>query len=433
MNEVGSDNVDARDQAVFDVGSRSGRLRWTSLSSVGLAAGASTLACLIFIRMTAQGVGSDIMLHAAIARQEVADGRWFTYTLWSPLVMIVSASGRLMSLRVASVLLLTIAVAAKVTISRQLLQRWGTGPQAAVVCAAALVVATPILAVGTPALHGIVDVSSLRGSIYLGQFSATLWHNSTSIAALPLVLLAAAAARRALETPSARLSMQMGLWLAASVLMKPNYVLAALPVLFVWMFAVNRRQNQSTWGATLRALAWCAVPSLAVLAVQFPLVRTDPFVEPSRFSWDPFVVWRYFTGSPFRSAVLSLAFPIAATVATLILRRRGQWWLWCCWLITAVAVVELALLGERSRVTGELIYSGNWFWGTHAAVMVLFMASAAALASATTHQGLSIRTPGMRTWQVAVVGAAWLVLGVHAASGGLYVWRLFHFEVGFAS
>lgn len=394
-------------------GTRSGRL-----AAVLLAVVAATLAYFIFVRMSTRGVNSDILTHISIARREIAAGRWFSYTLWSPLLILVSGNGSVMNPKTAAVLLLTLAVAAKAVLSRAVLREWGAQNRTSILCALGCIVATPVLALGEQALHGMPDPSPLAGAIYLGRFSPTVWHNSTSIAALPLVLVAAAAARRALAAPELRTCIAMGLWLAASALMKPSFAMAAMPVLAAVLL----------WRRTrIACLAWAFVPALLVILVQAYLIRTDKVITLHSFVWDPLSVWRYYAASPLRAALQSLAFPILATATILCLRRRGEWWLWCSWAVMGVAIAQLALIGERVGPGGTENFDGNWFWGPHAAILVLFLACAAALAGATAAPAK------LAGWPRALAACSWIAFGLHVATGLLYIWRLFEFHNGFAT
>jgi len=398
-----------------------------STTTVLIAAVAAALAYVIFVRMSTRGINSDILSHISIARREIAAGRWFSYTLWSPLIIVVSGNGSVMNPKTASVLLLTIAVAAKAVLSRAVIREWGAENRTAILCALGCIVATPVLALGDQALHGMTDTSVLSGAIYLGRFSPTVWHNSTSIASLPLIIVAAAASRRALASPALRACIAMGLWLAASALMKPSFVMASMPVLAPVLLWRLYRGPAGT-RTRIACLAWAFVPALLVILAQAQLIRTDPVIVVHRFVWDPLSVWRHYAASPLRAALQSLAFPILASVTILYLGKRNQWWLWCSWAVMAVAIAELALIGERIGSVGAENYDGNWFWGPHAAILILFLASVAALASAASVPGKTIRG-----WPRVLLTCSWIAFGLHVATGVLYVWRLFQFQNGFAS
>jgi hypothetical protein len=396
----------------------------------------AVLACAVFIRMTAPGVSSDIMLHSRIAMQEVDAGRWFTYTIWSTLVVVASGRDHVIGLRAASVILLTAAVVAKLFVARRVLRAWGASARRGAWVAVGLVVAAPIVAPGVPVRHGAEVGSTITGAIYLGRLTPTLWHNSTSIASIPLVLIAADAARRALLDPTTRTCRALGLWMALVAVVKPNFVLVALPVMvptFAWQTRDEWLGRVGSRSRSIVAIVWSAGPAAAIAATQFFLIRSDPFVVPSRFSWDPLRVWSYYA-PPLLAILQSLLFPAIATIVVVVLDPHRQRWLWCCWCITGVALLQLALLGERNRRTGDLIVDGNWFWGAHAAVTVLFVAAAAALPAAaasrerdgTTDASTIVRRP-------IVVRGTWVLFGLHVVSGLLYVSRLFRFPGGFAS
>lgn len=398
-----------------------------------LSATSGLLAVAVFIRMTSPGIGSDVLSHAQIAKDQWDAGWWYTYTLWSPLLLVASIGGHLVSLRVASIALLSLAVVVKVVLARRLAESWGASERGAVTLAAVVLVATPILALHHPVLHAPDYSSSLSGAIYLGRFSAVVWHNSTMIACAPLVLLAAGAARRAYESLEFRRLVEFGSLLALSALMKPNYAMAALPVLVpVLLWRAHRGSLRSARELSMRASIIVA-PTVAVLLLQMVLVRRAPFLIPIRFTLEPFAVWRYYASSPALALLQSLAFPLVATTTAVLIKPRGQAWLAISWAITAVGIVQLALLGERNRLTGLPIVAGNWFWGPHLAVLVLFVASGGALACAQRSQSWLDSRGAARSIRRFGPVLAWAILAAHAATGVLYVWRLFNYKAGFAT
>jgi hypothetical protein len=391
------------------------------------------LAVSVFIRMTSAGVGSDILTHAQIAKDQWRAGWWYTYTLWSPILLLVSAGGHLVSLRSASIVLLSLAVMLKVALAQRIAEEWGASARVATLLAAALLVSTPIIAFGHAVLHGPEYSSSLFGAIYLGRISGVVWHNSTMIASAPLVLLAAGAARRAYESTEMRRMAGFGATLALSALMKPNYAMAALPVLLPVLVSRFHRVRARRGTELLLAATVVAGPTLAVQLSQMVLVRRAPFLVPLKFTVEPFAIWRYYASSPALALCQSLAFPLVATIAVLLIKPRGQTWLAISWAVAAVGIAELILLGERSRATGLPVYAGNWFWGPHLAVLVLFVASAASLAGVQrSHSWLELRGPARSIRRFAPT-FAWIVLAAHACTGVLYVWRLFAYPLGFAT
>lgn len=385
----------------------------------GLSA-AMLLAALIFAHLTADARSSDILVHIRIAQNEFTSGRYFTYTVWSPLLMIVSAGGKLIPLRWAAVGLLTFCVAAKVLMVQRAMRTWGAAVWTAILVSLALVVAMPLPALGRPTLNGAPDSSPLRGAIYLGQLSPSLWHNSTWIASAAAVVGCAILGRRMLERDSTRDCAIFGVALALASLIKPSYALVVLPVFGVVLLGVGVRRRRVLLALSRGLLI--AVPSGCVILVQFLLTKNDPFIVPSTFSIDWLVIWRYYSSCPPLSIVLSVVFPLLATIVAL---RRGEPWSWLLisWAVLGVGILQMAMLAERNRSTGELIYDGNWFWGAHSANLVLFVTCAAALSR-------SGRRPRGDTW---LAGVAWGSLGLHVAAGALYIWRIYTIRVGFAT
>jgi hypothetical protein len=253
------------------------------------------------------------------------------------------------------------------------------------------------------------------------------------IACAPLVLLAAGAARRAFDSPELSRLVGFGALLALSALMKPNYALAALPVLLPVLLWKVHRLGVHTAGELSMKAAVVGGPTIAVLLLQLVLVRRDPFIPSLRFTLDPFTVWRYYASSPALALLQSLAFPVVATITAVIIKPRGHAWLAISWAVTGVGIAQLALLGERNRLTGSPVFAGNWFWGPHLAVLVLFLAAGTALASAQRSES-PVDVRGLaRSVRGFGPAFAWVVLAAHVCSGLLYVWRLFEYKSGFAT
>jgi hypothetical protein len=391
------------------------------------------LAVAIFVRMSAPGTRSDIPAHVRIAEYEWARGRWYTYTLWSPLIGVVSFGRHLMTLRAASVVLLTAAVLAKVELVRRFSVEWGSTREQARVWGAVLVIATPIVALGSGVAAGANYTGAFQGAIYLGRLSGTLWHNSTEIASVPLVLLAAEFARRAYLYPTPTRFWKFGLALAAAGLMKSSYTLVALPVLVPVLFWRSRTAGSRIlrrWG-----VAATAAPAVVVLAVQYRLTRQDsgPDSVPIAFTWEPFRAWLHYAPNPAMALLQSLAFPILATGVVICRRAVGEFWLWISWSVVGVAVLELSLLGERDRRTGNPVFALNWFWGGHLSILILFLASGVAMQRAW-RSASSVENSRRTRRLISILGAAaYVALGAHFASGIIYTWRLFSFREGFAT
>lgn len=392
-----------------------------------LFAAASLLSIPILVRMTAPGVASDILAHSEIARRSFDDGRWFSYTAYSPLLIAVSGNEHLMSLRLASIGILAVAVGLKVALAQRAVSAWGATRRASVLIAVSTFVVTPILALG----HAVLNVAQYSlppfGAIYLGRLSATVWHNSTMIVSLPFVVLAATFARRSFETPNRSTCAAAAGLIALTCLVKPNYSLAFLPVFIPAVVWRSRRACARPLGQSIGLGLLVGLPTVAVLAAQYTLTQSDPNIVQSRFAVDPMAVWSHYASSVPLAIAMSVAFPVLATAAVLEIRRTIPPWLLMSWVVFGVGLLQLAILSQRDRRTNELIWSGDWFWGPHTALLILILAAGAELSASTRRKD---PVGSDRRWLPIL---AWVALALHALSGCAYIWRLFALQSGFAT
>jgi hypothetical protein len=207
------------------------------------------------------------------------------------------------------------------------------------------------------------------GQLVLGQPSPNIWHNPTFIVAAPLCIALFFSAVRLLDKPSLRWALLSGILMALSLLAKPNFVIAFLPIYVPTLTFALRRWSQSgirLWNSL--ALGFVALsPGLLVATVQ-AVVLTEQYVV----YLYPLAVWKNWSRNIPASIVLGTAFPLSVAVAYLRQVNTDRT-LTLAWLTMAVACAMFALMA------GADLLAGNWGWGMHLANAVLFVASAAFL------------------------------------------------------
>lgn len=114
------------------------------------------------------GYSNDIFPHAQLAAEYAEDGSLLTYSLWYPLIWVSTGGGQPENFRAASVALLVIFVAAKALVAYGIAQSTRPHPWNSAVIAFGVTVFAPL-----------VDPMAPR-DVYLGQITATFWHNSTT-------------------------------------------------------------------------------------------------------------------------------------------------------------------------------------------------------------------------------------------------------------
>jgi len=338
---------------------------------------------------------NDTWVHLLNARRFVTDGilpaQFLFHLSVSLLAGLSSDMGRLTA---AAQMILTCAVLAKLvlssTLARDLLSSTGVAlrPGALVAVLTASFFVAPL-----PNWWKFPE-------IYLGQISPTIWHSPTTVFLIPFAVAVFWVFIRSTQlSPSSALAMSVLLPLSA--LAKPNFALAFLPALGL-LFLAGR--------ISLRMLGVCVGATPIVLAWQawgYQHQDLGSATAPS-VSVEPLAIWRLFSANPAASVLLSFAFPLAV-VAWRGRMRLGRAVL-TVWLVTVVALLEFAILGER----GPLRTHANFLWGTVPATHLLFVVSICELLA---------RVPATTTAERVHRSVCWTLLSLHVASGIIFYWR----------
>lgn len=366
-------------------------LRGTAaLSGLALAVGCAFWP--LYERMTRASI--DFRAHLDFARGMARSGRVHSERFGFELLTLAAAgfSDVRVDLVRAAVVVATLATVAKALLSARWLTR-DHGPWAASALALVVLFVAPIT---FSARHPLMPGHS---AVHLGQMSGLIVHNPTTVVVFPLVLaLFVASWRRRAGWTSALAALQC--------LVKPNFVVAWLPV-FVALELWRGRHDGRRWWAVASRTAAILTPAVAVLAWQFATsekLGTAMVIAPFR-------AWRGLSPDIPLSIVRSLAFPaLLLAVHFRDLRRRAE--LGFAWAILAVAFAQYALLYLRGAA-----YPGNWSWGRYLAVYVVFLLSVEAYAR------IAARRESWRGWRAAANGALAALLALHLYSGLYYYWQ----------
>jgi hypothetical protein len=238
-------------------------------------------------------------------------------------------------------------------------------------------------------------------SVYLGQIAPTIWHNATTILAMPAVILLFRASLRCLKEPNFKNAAVMAGFGVLSTLIKPSYTIAWLPIFVPWFCLRAHFGSGMSLRHLARQVAILVGPIAIVLFVQGLLVAR---LVNSSVIVAPFGVWSLYSPHPVFSSLLSLAFPLAVAILyrDCLVRDAG---LQFAWPVFGVALLQFALLAEG----GDRFGAGNFFWGAYMALYTLFLSSASVL----------MRQPKSRRALPALV-----VLALHFASGLYFYWRI---------
>jgi hypothetical protein len=237
-------------------------------------------------------------------------------------------------------------------------------------------------------------------NVYLGQIAPNVWHNSTTIVAMPAVILLFYASLRSLEKPVFKNMASTAALGLMTVLIKPNYAIAWLPVFVPW-FSLRAYMKDVSKPHILNQLVLVIGPLIVVLLIQSFVVYND---ANSRIIVAPLGVWTLYSPHPSLSLLLSLAFPLAVLILYWRSLVRDESVLFA-WVVFAVALLQFILLAEA----GPRFSDGNFGWGMCMALYLLFLASANLLL----RQPISIRSV-----------SAFGFLALHFGSGLYYYWRI---------
>jgi hypothetical protein len=366
---------------------------------LGLALTVGGLAAIPLWRLTAPGVVSDILKHAAIAVEIVESGRFLSYSLWYPLIWAFTAGGDPALFRLASVILLSAFVVLKslvvYLISRERqVDVWTSA----------------VIALGVSFIAPLVDPNA-PSDIYLGQISATVWHNSTNIMVAPFALIAFWCFMRLMNQVSARAAVSAGVAIAVCVLVKPNFAIAMLPVAGVALL-VLLIQRRKSWSAVALILGLTFVPAVTALLVQYAIVFGGGFNRDTRVDIVPFRVWDRFSDNYALSLALSLGV-VALTALLLMTTRSIGRGTALALVVLVIAITQFIFLAEVSSTSGQVAGSGNWFWGSYTALLVVWVWMVLDVRDLIERRG----SPRERSWAVMclALGCFHVVSGVYYA------------------
>jgi hypothetical protein len=253
-------------------------------------------------------------------------------------------------------LLLSACVAIKGVLSFHLLAKNTTRSMQAAFVAMALAFVMPIVNWWKPT------------GVYLGQFAPTIWHNPTTIVAMPVVIVTFFACLRSLKSPTMTNTAWLSVCLVLGASIKPAYAIALLPAFlpfFCWTaFVVH--------GMRLQPLVIRAAIVIGPLLILFPIQSF--LLVTFKDTWmifAPFAVWSLYSPHPLASLLLSVAFPLSVVVlyGDKLYRSLA---IILAWLTFAMAVAIFILFAEE----GPRFTHANFSWGTYMSIYILFLVSA---------------------------------------------------------
>ncbi len=195
-----------------------------------------------------------------------------------------------------------------------------------------------------------------NSSIYLGQFTANVWHNPTTIMLMPFSLAVLYFFLKR-KTLGMKASLYGGILLGLSALLKPNFAIIILPFLFL-LFVFKK--------LLFRELIIFSLFSGIILTGQIFFLNDD---VDSGITFLPMYVWRGYTPNPMGSILVSFAFPFVMTLLLFRKELKDPHLVLFAWILVFIALGQFILLAEE----GERILHGNFYWGIIPSLYFLFL------------------------------------------------------------
>lgn len=313
---------------------------------------------------------TDIYDHLLVVKDMSPHGPWNLYSIFFLLVYALSFGSKdYFVLAVVGTVVITASVIAKGILSYVVLRRATENKLVAASLSLALIVVMSLPNWWKPE------------QLYLDKIVPTLWFNSTAMLTMPFAIVLFFTTAKWLKYGGGRTFLWLSLFSVLSVLTKPNYILAFLPVLalIVVTQAAIRRS-----GAAFRNVLWLVALSVVIGAILYlqstEPVSSGPFGNPNATEESvhvvlaPFAVWRIYSPNIPVSLLLSVAFPLGTALLYFKEIKKDPTVL-LAWGILVVAIAQYALLAE----TGERFTDANWIWASNIAMYLVFLVSTATL------------------------------------------------------
>lgn len=320
-----------------------------------------------------QHVVSDVPVHAKFVINFAAEHNFPSYTIWYRLVYILSGfSQNYTYIAYTIIVLLSALVMLKYWITSSILNADGTGRKNITLVSAGLIFVMPVISYYSCRGEGVNSAFCINGAhVYLGNISPNQWHNSTLILAMPFNILLFYFAVKNIRSEKITPYILMALLSVVSIICKPNYALAFLPVFFAINAFIKIKKQQYVRGIIQTAIV--IIPSITILVVQwyFTYIESDIYKVGAKTIIAPFLVWSNYTPHIALSLLLSILFPLYILI---FLYKKFDLYLIASWLVFLVAILTASIFAEMPNWG-----AGNYFWGAIASSYILFVFSARVL------------------------------------------------------
>lgn len=209
--------------------------------------------------------------------------------------------------------------------------------------------------------------------IYMGYVGLNPYHNPTIWLLKPFALgvcfLIMRITGEEREATAAKIVL-LGILVVLSALAKPNFLIALLPALAIFVLLDVQELKHRVWGLALGVF----LPGLAVLWWQYNLTysleQVGFYSGNSGIIFAPLQVMKHYSEWLLPKALLSIIFPLTVVLVygKNALSNRG---LRLAWLIFIIGAAYGYLLAE----SGPRLYQANFFWSGQIGLFILFVYS----------------------------------------------------------
>ncbi len=244
-------------------------------------------------------------------------------------------------------------------------------------------------------------------NLYIGYMHISTYHNPTTILLRPLALAQFLILLNSLRPARVKIPLLIGVAALSlvAVYTKPNYALALLPMLGIWVAYHGLRRQHLDW----RIVLAMGIPTTLALLLQ-SIVMND---ERGGIRVDPFAVLMMYSpdlGTAVLKIMMSSLFPLAVLLlfSRQVLRSAPNMLAWGIYLISLTQAILFTEIYQAP--------AGNFFWGAYVALLILFLTNLGTLLDALFRREGSAALHWMR------VGGTSAVLLAHAAFGAFWWW-----------
>ncbi len=307
--------------------------------------------CLTFFYYILLYVRTDIQLHIEQFEILLAQGKFPIPPLYYFTIYVLSYI--VGNLRIASVILLSIAVVAKYLTALKIGSDYKVKKSYLAYIILATMIAIPILT---------------KKSVLVGKISMNVWHNSTVIFLMPFAILLFIYSYKIIEAKKIdkRNGLILFVLILLNVLIKPSFLFVFIPI-FPLLFFINTKD----WKQSLVALSFSVYGFFCIIMEYVYIYITNPNKEGDGVGFGFAKVWIFHSGDYLIIDLLSsIALPLVVCILFFERIKKDKRFIYAISLFIFSVLIYLVI-----HETGERTYHGNFAWQAIVCNYILFLLS----------------------------------------------------------